>query len=282
MDTFRHPLNNPSTESLMRGDGEHVQFAPDENDFAKVTAITAVTGGQLIQYIEQTCTGPTNATPVDASNPGTGEALVPTSFGTVSVGDFVIIHRIPEIDQVLAEPVASSGRKLFVARVTDATVPDSWRSQTLSGGVWADDAANGTDNAYPVQLGGADFTPSAGSQSIMWEEPPGSGIYAFMPIQFANATAPGFVSTGLQTFGGVKRFSSIWFSEGPGLVQAAISNYDGYLMVYGDPSGSPFGGRHGGFSVQGPDGTFRGIDAVVFVDGVTMTFKGGILVGVLS
>lgn len=111
--SFRHPLNNPATESLMRGDGEHVQFAPDENDFAKVTAVTAVTGGQLIQYIEQTCTGPTNATPVDASNPGTGEALVPSAFGTVAVDGLVILHKIPSIDQVLASPVQSDSRRPF-------------------------------------------------------------------------------------------------------------------------------------------------------------------------
>lgn len=103
---------------------------------------------------------------------------------------------------------ASSGSSVFAANLTEATGAASWQSRTLSAGAWANDTPTGTNNAYPVQCGGAAFTPGATCTSIMWEEPAGSGVYAFLPIQYTDGTVPGFVSVSAQTFNGVKTFSN--------------------------------------------------------------------------
>lgn len=108
---------------------------------------------------------------------------------------------------VPVERAASSGRGFFAANLTEATGAASWQSRTLSGGSWTDGATTGADNAYPVQCGGSAFTPAATSTTLMWEEPAGSGVYAFLPIQYASTAVPGFVSTAAQSIAGVKTFT---------------------------------------------------------------------------
>lgn len=203
---------------------------------------------------------------------------------------------------VPVERSASSGGGLFAANLTEATGAASWQSRTITAGAWANGTPTGTDNAYPVQCGGSAFTPGATSTSIMWEEPAGSGVYAFLPVQYASTTVPGFVSTGAQSLAGVKTFTDK-------ILCSAVANSAFTVgiqtpgILLSSPGGTPgttkgvitwtsaYGGANGVVDITtGPVGI--NVTTAYYVggaagltttfatgDGRTATFTGGILTG---
>lgn len=141
----------------------------------------------------------------------------PTPRPLTGAFDSVNIAGVQGINNV-ADPL----RTPFAANLTNSPPsPVSWQAKTLAAGVWATDTPTGTADAYPVQINGVDFIAGAsGTSTIMWEEPPGSGAYAFLPIQYASATVPGFVNTLAQAFAGVKTFDDDVYFVG----QIALGN----------------------------------------------------------
>lgn len=169
-----------------------------END----TVGSAVVSGLVVVQVEVSDAAHRAAKPISGTNTklASGASGVPIIWKEAGTGTKWAV--------VLLGASVGGGGGLFAANLTEATGAASWQSRTLSGGLWTDGSTTGTDNAYPVQLGGAvAFTPDTGTVTcIMWEEPPGSGQYAFLPIQYANRDVPGFVSTNAQWFNGLKTF----------------------------------------------------------------------------
>ena len=199
---------------------------------------------------------------------------------------------------VPVEQAASSSRGFFAANLTEATGAASWQSRTLSGGSWTDGATTGADNAYPVQCGGSAFTPAATSTTLMWEEPAGSGVYAFLPIQYASTAVPGFVSTTTQSMAGVKTWANeanflsggVFSGSGtfsyplvthPGImfINTLGGSVTGTIAIYGtifDPvlySNRSFGAID---SFRVTISSVEYVGATATVDG--LTFKGGLYV----
>ena len=190
---------------------------------------------------------------------------------------------------------------IFAADLTEATGAASWQSRTIVSGAWANGTPTGTNNAYPVQCGGSAFTPAATSTSIMWEEPSGSGVYVFLPIQYASINEPGFVSTAAQTFNGVKKFQdgiglgdgtascnpSVYFwpptPDTGGMFLTAFGNVfyfntntiGGGLVLECSSGATP--------SYRINDGTLHTGQSTTFLtgDGKTVTVKGGIITSVV-
>lgn len=50
------------------------------------------------------------------------------------------------------------------------------------------------------------FTPKAQAVGLLWESEPGTGVYAFLPVQAADYGYAGYVTSAAQTFGGDKSF----------------------------------------------------------------------------
>lgn len=112
MSAPKHPFQQPSTQIIEVGGDEVHQFPPDAaGPLAIVLTVTTVTGGQRITFREQTSTSRANATPIAAENALEGEAMVPSAFGTVSVGGYVTTFSLPGRDEMLAVPTY---RQFFV------------------------------------------------------------------------------------------------------------------------------------------------------------------------
>lgn len=192
----------------------------------------------------------------------------------------------------------ATGRAPFAADLTEATGAASWQSRTIVSTAWANDTPTGTNNAYPVQCGGADFTAGATSTSIMWEEPPGSGVYAFLPIQYASVSVPGFVSTGTQSIAGSKTFTTgitldysgafnvsrtlnFDFGGGGGLRNTIRGTNNGVEIICQSTSNKlllfsgPYSINISGTVYDGVTGTFA------TGDGRTATVKGGIITSIV-
>ncbi len=168
-----------------------------END----TVGSAVVSGLVVVQVEVSDAAHRAAKPISGTNTklASGASGVPIIWKEAGTGTKWAV--------VLLGASVGGGGGPFAANLTEATGAASWQSRTLSGGSWTDGSTTGTDNAYPVQCGGSAFTPGATSTSIMWEEPAGSGMYAFLPIQYASTAVPGFVSTAAQSIAGVKTFT---------------------------------------------------------------------------
>jgi hypothetical protein len=100
---------------------------------------------------------------------------------------------------------------VWMARLTTKHATESrWKYYRItldSGGGWVDDGAEAADwTAVPSTLDGTHYAnPVAGLRVVMWQsaEP---GFEEFLPVGYADATHPGLVSTGAQTFLGGKTF----------------------------------------------------------------------------
>lgn len=113
---------------------------------------------------------------------------------------------------VLMDQGSSGGGSTNLAHgvLTEATGAATIQPRTLSAGTWINNGSAIADVGYPVQIDGDSFLAKPTAKVIYFEEPTGSGVYAILPIQYADLVTatyyPGFLSTGSQTIKGAKTF----------------------------------------------------------------------------
>lgn len=148
---------------------------------------------------------------------------------------------------------AATGGGVTVADLTETTPQESWKRRTLNVSyTWIDEGDTGTNNATPVQLHGSAFTPSGNRTVIYWEEPPGSGRYAYLPIQNADATHTGYLSHSTQEIGGLKDFQNSIYVRGSLIEMFGTSSAGSNLVLHGDADG---GGSWASLTVEPSGGS---------------------------
>lgn len=190
------------------------------------------------------------------------------SIGRRGVTEPQILSRIVPVDKhdrnTYGDRRVVDVRPIFIQAVSEAALTppenpaDGLRLTTTTVGspFWTTAFTTYNDNVYAVTIKNAQgaslfqtatpFVACHDSRGIMWEEPEGSGRYAYLPIQYAGrqtdtggAYYAGFMSTGDQEFDGAKTFRRLaLFQKGLQVQNVDIGGSTGSLTmvasVFGD------------------------------------------------
>lgn len=110
------------------------------------------------------------------------------------------------IGSIFADESDSGSTNLGTGKLTEFTGAGSLTKRTLDGsGNWIDNGTI-TNAIYAAEIAGVAWTPVVNGNGIYWEEPVGSGRYAYLSLHYAAQNLSGFVSTVAQSFSGDKTF----------------------------------------------------------------------------
>src|SRR5215813_3738842 len=175
------------------------------------------------------------------------QAVEVSSDTTLAAGVRVWLEPSPDSSGYLfRKPAGAAGGGLGVADLTEATGAASWNGRVVSsGGTWANSGTTGTDNAWPVQCGGAALTPKPTATTLMWPSAT-AGFYEFFPVQYADLVSgtyyAGLLSTGVQTVGGSKTWAALaQFQDGTITTKGSSSVSINYELAPVGPVGTPYG-----------------------------------------